>query len=303
MTLKQLRAVVAVHQHGSLQAAADELGLSRSTVGQLLGALEEGLGVKLLIRTPTGSSLTAPGEALVSGAEELLRAADGLRARITGGEGAQEPNVTIQLPVSLPELAHVMALTQITSRLPDARLDVQMFVEPEATYSEDVHLRLQFGSLPPTGPFRTFLLARIPVRLMATAGYLATHGEPASLGDLDAHRLLVWAPTGDGTRLPLLDGGHHEVRPALKTTDAPLLRTLASLDRGIAFAPCPEGGFVPPHQQFKELLLDQVGATAALRAVIPEKLADLSVTRAIIEVTRDLSMLYNAGELVWARES
>ena len=62
MNLTQLQSLIAVADAGSFTAAADKLGVTQSGMSQALAALEESLGVKLLIRQPRGVELTAFGE-------------------------------------------------------------------------------------------------------------------------------------------------------------------------------------------------------------------------------------------------
>jgi DNA-binding transcriptional LysR family regulator len=56
--LKQLETFVAVVNHGSLSAAARQQGVVPAMIGRRLDALEERLGVKLLVRTTRSVTLT-----------------------------------------------------------------------------------------------------------------------------------------------------------------------------------------------------------------------------------------------------
>ncbi|HEX5660373.1 MAG TPA: LysR family transcriptional regulator, partial [Polyangiales bacterium] len=49
--LNLVRALVAVHEHGSFSVAAGKLGVPRSTVSRAVSALEDSLGVLLFQRT------------------------------------------------------------------------------------------------------------------------------------------------------------------------------------------------------------------------------------------------------------
>lgn len=66
-----LRVFLAVARAGQMLAAARQLGLDHATVGRRLGALEAGLGTKLLERRTTGSELTPAGERLLGHAERI----------------------------------------------------------------------------------------------------------------------------------------------------------------------------------------------------------------------------------------
>jgi DNA-binding transcriptional LysR family regulator len=72
MNLTQLQSLIAVAESGSFTAAADKLGVTQSGMSQALAALEESLGVKLLIRQPRGVELTAFGERALDHARTAL---------------------------------------------------------------------------------------------------------------------------------------------------------------------------------------------------------------------------------------
>jgi LysR family transcriptional regulator, low CO2-responsive transcriptional regulator len=63
ITLKQLRALVAITENGSLTAAAEMLGLTPPAVSTQLKLLEQNLGTRLMMRGNDGkTSLTSPGQ-------------------------------------------------------------------------------------------------------------------------------------------------------------------------------------------------------------------------------------------------
>src|SRR3954451_19089670 len=84
--LSTLDLLVSVAATGSLGRAAALHGITQPAASLRLQALENRLGLHLLIRTPTGSRLTAAGESVVGwarrgldAAEELATAVDALR--------------------------------------------------------------------------------------------------------------------------------------------------------------------------------------------------------------------------------
>lgn len=87
MTVKQIRAFLAVAQSLSFALACERLHLSQSALSLTIKALEEGLGGRLFSRTTRNVSLTAEGEALLPLARRLIadwdNAEDELRQRFT----------------------------------------------------------------------------------------------------------------------------------------------------------------------------------------------------------------------------
>jgi len=76
MNLAQLRALRAVHEAGSVTAAADLLGVTQSAVSHALNSLEGELGLRLVIRERSGCMLTEVGRRLMPHALEALRHVD-----------------------------------------------------------------------------------------------------------------------------------------------------------------------------------------------------------------------------------
>jgi DNA-binding transcriptional LysR family regulator len=76
MDWDNVRVFLAIARHGSLRAAGRALGLSQPTVGRRLAAFEATFGGPTLFdRLPEGLRLNGAGEALISSAEQLERAA------------------------------------------------------------------------------------------------------------------------------------------------------------------------------------------------------------------------------------
>ncbi|HST82758.1 MAG TPA: LysR family transcriptional regulator [Kineosporiaceae bacterium] len=70
--LRQLRALVAIADHGTFTDAAIELGVSQASVSRTIAALEAGLGVRLLRRTTRSVSPTVVGARLITRARRIL---------------------------------------------------------------------------------------------------------------------------------------------------------------------------------------------------------------------------------------
>jgi len=91
MTIKQLRAFLAVAHTLSFAQACERLHLSQSALSLTIKALEDGLGGRLFSRTTRAVSLTPEGEALLPLARRLLadwdNAEDELRQRFTLKQG------------------------------------------------------------------------------------------------------------------------------------------------------------------------------------------------------------------------
>lgn len=76
VSLRQLRAFLAVAKRGSFSRAAEDIGASQSALSLSVRQLETELGLKLLDRTTRRVALTAAGELLVAGGLRLIEELD-----------------------------------------------------------------------------------------------------------------------------------------------------------------------------------------------------------------------------------
>jgi DNA-binding transcriptional LysR family regulator len=80
LTLKQLRAFVAVYRMGRLQAAGDALNVTQSAISVLIRQIETALGTRLFDRTMRSLVPTEAAENAIGVAERILRDVDTLDA-------------------------------------------------------------------------------------------------------------------------------------------------------------------------------------------------------------------------------
>jgi len=165
----------AVAEHGSIAAAARELGYTRSAVSQQMSALERSAGVHLLIRGGNTVTVTPLGERLLEHTERILvelRAAEATLRQSDGVAG----RIRIGVPFREGPAIMSTALTSIRKRYP--RLEITLRSVTDLRGAEEVkrgHLDLvilsAFGASPPlpeTG-LRQWVLSRDHLRLVTPA--------------------------------------------------------------------------------------------------------------------------------------
>ena len=112
MDLRQLRAVVAIVDHGGFTRAAAALHVAQPSLSQTVRTLETELGVELFHRTGRRVTLTAAGEALLEPARRALRDADTARDAAVAVAGLVAGHVDV---VALPTLA-VVPVAELVGR-------------------------------------------------------------------------------------------------------------------------------------------------------------------------------------------
>lgn len=189
-SLRQLRYLLALHEHGHFGRAADAVAVSQSTLSAGLADLEARVGLTLVERTKRSVRFTEVGEAFVARAAPVLRGAHDL------AEFAKSRTAPLSAPVRLaviPTIAPFVLpriLRPLRAAWPAMTLSVRELPTPQAClglargHHDCVLLALPF----PCGEVET-------QHVMVDALMLALPAEEARAGvkpsDIDPARLLL----------------------------------------------------------------------------------------------------------------
>lgn len=123
MRWDDLKYLLAVAEGGGLAPAARALGVDASTVSRRLAALEQDLGVELVVRSPEGMSLTDAGAATAAVAREVEAMLAALAERIASGR--TETNGHVRISATDTFAARVMrALAPLHAQHPALTIEV-----------------------------------------------------------------------------------------------------------------------------------------------------------------------------------
>jgi DNA-binding transcriptional LysR family regulator len=240
VNLLSAQAFVTVVNLGSLQKAADRLGVSSATISRRLTELESEFGVRLVERTTRSLRVTDLGRAFhdqcVRGLDALAEARDlvaSTEARVGGTVRMSAPpnlgplllGAIAQVRNAHPEV-HVL-LVETERRLDQGRDDVDLFVRVGEVADDRLVARK---------------LATYPHVLISSKAYLARAGAPAAPGDLESHAILVFGGHRRfaGWDLVPVRGGapvRVNVRPGLSSNDYATIAHAARSGMGIAEMP------------------------------------------------------------------
>lgn len=95
MNLKQLSYFTAIAEAGSITEAAGQLHIAQPPLSQQLRALEEELGVRLVVRGPRRCTLTEAGKRLYSRAQQILELTETTRSEMNSLAGGGAPELRI----------------------------------------------------------------------------------------------------------------------------------------------------------------------------------------------------------------
>lgn len=183
------RTFLEVAREHSLSGAARRLGLTQPTVGRQIDALEAALGIDLFTRSQRGLVPTPAALELVPHAQAMAAAGAALLRAASGEAGADEGTVKI----TASEFIGCEVLPKILADFRDQHpsIDLELVLsnrnEDLLRRAADIAVRM----LRPTqAQLVTKRIGTVGIGLYAHKTYVAAHGVPASLADLERHCLI-----------------------------------------------------------------------------------------------------------------
>ncbi|TMS58888.1 LysR family transcriptional regulator [Imbroritus primus] len=182
--LKQLETFVAVASRGSLSAAASAEGVAPAIIGRRLTALEERLGVKLMVRTTRKLSLTFEGAAFLEDCQRILNDLHNAEASVSAGGVKASGHLRITAPAGYGRRHVAPLVPRFLEAHPDVSLTLDLSDRVVDLVNEGFDCAIRLGDLPDSS-LVSIRLADTRRVVVATPDYLARHGTPATLDDLN----------------------------------------------------------------------------------------------------------------------
>jgi len=216
--LQDLEIFLAAARCGSFTEAAGTMRLSVAAVSRAIARLELHMDCRLFNRTTRRLNLTAEGELALT---EVTAGMERLRnARLLLHEQRQRASGTLKvlLPNAFSKHYMMPELPAFLEKHP--ALDLDMYVEDFGVdlLAGGFEVAVQYGPVPTNG-YISRSLGTMEIVLVASPAYLARHGVPRSIEDLDSHhRIQLRGPKGGAAfhwHLQHVDGGPIAIhRPA-----------------------------------------------------------------------------------------
>jgi len=176
-------------RHGSLAAAAQELGVTAPAVSKRLAALERRLGVRLLQRTTRRMSLTPEGDLYLSEGANVLRDIEELEARVSSGKDTPRGLLKVGATLGFGRRYIAPALSGFSKRYPDIEVQLTLQDKPFNMAEHGLDAVVRFGDIPDSR-FSARVLARNQRILCASPDYLKNKGAPRTPSELGNHQCL-----------------------------------------------------------------------------------------------------------------
>ncbi len=197
--LKQMESFVAVALRGSLTAAAKAEGVAPAIVGRRLDALEQRLGVKLLVRTTRRMTLTQEGTAFLEDCQRLLTDLGNAEASVSAGGMQASGHLRLTAPAGFGR-RHVAPLVPLFRELhPEVTVSLNLSDRIINMAGEGFDCAVRVGDLPDSS-LVSVRLADNRRMCVATPAYLARYGRPAQPADLQRFDCLTLSSDASQTR-------------------------------------------------------------------------------------------------------
>ena len=236
----EIQLFVQVAETGSMGRAAQALALSKAAASRHLSALEQRLGARLVERNTRRLYLTGTGQQFLARARAVLADLEDAEAAVNAT--ALKPSGTLRITASLSFSLHHVAplLREYTQRYPDVAVHIESANRYLDIIDNNIDIAIRTREVEPDSNITIRRLAETRRILTASPRYLALHGEPRTLEDLQRHRMLVYTHSNNPNELRFTRDGRSTsvgIQGLLSANDGQILRAAALDGMGILVQP------------------------------------------------------------------
>lgn len=236
---KQLETFVTIVNLGSLSATARQEDVVPAVIGRRLDALEERLGVKLLIRTTRSISLTQEGTAFYEDAKRILQELQDAESSVATGSTRVSGHLHLLAPATFARRYIAPHIPDFQREHPDLRISLDLSDRVVDLVRERIDCAIRISEMEDSS-LVAVRLAEISRVLVAAPSYLARRGTPNAPGDLRNHEclLLMGDSQSRGWVFKIDDSPvYQKMRGILECTDGTVLHEWVLQGLGVAWRP------------------------------------------------------------------
>lgn len=238
MQLDDMRIFVATVDAHNFTAAAKRLALSKQFVSRRVMALEEALGVPLLVRNTRKLAVTDLGQEFYERAKRILGEVEDAEQAMLLRRAGPRGLLKVSAPMSFGMLHLSPLVADFLREHRDVRFDMELSDRTVDVVGEGFDMAVRIGVLPDSTLIAQKL---VDVNLVAccSPAYLRRRGRPAAPADLARHSCLLYGHGGVVTWEFAVDGAvkSFEVLGPLRANNGELIRDAAVAGLGIVRLP------------------------------------------------------------------
>src|ERR1700761_1334290 len=184
-----LKAFLACTKYRSFRNAAEELGLTSTTLMRRIDRLEESIGCKLFLRDQSGLTLSDEGTAMIADVAHMERHAFNVFRRASRSHNDTSGTVRVAVTEGPGNFWILPRLIDFQKTYRNITVDLRCAMEQADVSRLEADISIQLER--PTNPdLIVAKLGRLHIYTFASAEYRDAYGLPTSLADLANHRIV-----------------------------------------------------------------------------------------------------------------
>ncbi|MBA6115119.1 LysR family transcriptional regulator [Pseudomonas sp. NC26] len=256
---------------GSFTAAAHEADLLPGQVAAAIKRLERDLDVRLFARTTRSLRLTAEGELYLPTALNVLESLRQGRDNLHGAHSTLRGMLQVSAPSDLGRNILLPWLSDFRREHPDLTLRLLLSDQVADLFRDPVDVAIRYGRNEEANYIALPLAPWNRRVLVASPAYLAKHGRPTSVEDLQQHSCLLYLQLGRIYDKWRLGNRTVQVSGPLFSDDADVVRRWALLGDGIAYKSWLDVSANIAAGELEVLLPEQPGEHTPVTLVCPHR--------------------------------
>ena len=184
-----MKVFVAVGELESFAAAARRLDISPAAVTRAVSALEEQLGVKLLLRTTRSVRLTEAGGRYLEDTRHILASILEANEAAAGINATPKGDLAVTAPILFGKKFVMPCIVRYLQQYPEVDVSAYFLDRIVNMVEEGMDVAVRIGPLPDSG-LKALRVGRVRRMLCASPDYLARHGVPQHPSDLPDHAVI-----------------------------------------------------------------------------------------------------------------
>ena len=238
MQLDDMRIFVATVDAHNFTAAAKRLALSKQFVSRRVMALEEALGVQLLIRNTRKLAVTELGQEFYERARRILGEVEDAEQAMSLRRAGPRGLLRVSAPMSFGMMHLSPLVASFLREHSDVRFDMELSDRTVDVVGEGFDMAIRIGTLPDSTLIAQKLV-NVRMVVCCSPGYVRRRGAPVVPADLARHSCLLYGHGGVVSWDFVVDGASKgvEVNGPLRANNGELIRDAAVAGLGIVRLP------------------------------------------------------------------
>ncbi|AUY36155.1 LysR family transcriptional regulator [Pseudomonas soli] len=231
-----MKVFVAVGELESFAAAARRLAISPAAVTRAVSALEEQLGVKLLLRTTRSVRLTEAGGRYLEDTRHILASIIEANEAAAGINASPKGDLAVTAPILFGKKFVMPCIVRYLQQYPEVDVSAFFLDRVVNLVEEGMDVAVRIGQLPDSG-LKALRVGKMRRLLCASPEYLERHGTPRHPSELQKHEVIAagtLSPRTDWRFGAIDDPTLIRMKPRLTVTSNDAAIAAASAGLGIA---------------------------------------------------------------------